>query len=379
MEKRELLLPLDEQERSTLADEVRELGGLYILGTERHESRRIDNQLRGRAGRQGDPGKSRFFVSLEDQLWKIFNAKMLENPLLRGWPPMEEVNAKFLSKMILKTQERIENHFFESRKHVLEYDDVLNSQREHVYGMRKEILLGKEIRQDFKTGLEEMVNELVARGWAAAEDGKEKYDYEWLYEKLNEVFPFVDYVSLNELHEKSPGEELSSFCSNIALKAYEDRVQSLGDEIMSLLERRVMLQIINDRWMDHLQILDYVREGIGLRGYGQMDPLIAYKRETFDLFQNTLRLIRDQSVRTIFQAQLYQEPAPQMMRMDGPDPNPKNGQLSASGKGSHILDGFVWPDGLDPKRIGRNDPCPCGSGKKFKNCHYPVFRAEGMI
>lgn len=372
-------LPLDEQERSVLAQEVKDLGGLYILGTERHESRRIDNQLRGRAGRQGDPGESRFFVSLEDQLWRIFNAKMLENPLLRAWPPMEEVNAKFLSRMILKTQERIENHFFESRKHVLEYDDVLNSQREHVYGMRREILLGKDIRQDFKTGLEEMINELVARGWIADQDGKEKYDYEWLYEKLNEIFPFVDEVTLNELHEKSPGQELTDFCKDIALKAYDNRAKTLGDEVMRLLEKRVMLQIINDRWMDHLQILDYVREGIGLRGYGQMDPLIAYKRETFDLFQNTLRLIRDQSVRTIFQAQFYQEPVPQMMRMDGSDPNVKTDHLPPMTSGSHILGSFAWPDGVDPKQVGRNDPCPCGSGKKFKNCHYPVFRAEGTI
>ena len=287
--------------------------------------------------------------------------------------------------MILKTQERIENHFFESRKHVLEYDDVLNTQREHIYGMRREILLGKNIREDLQGSLQEVILELVNKGWTVDDEGKEKYDYEWLYEKLNDIMPFVDYASLKELQEQEPGAALSQYCNDLALKAYQDRTEKLGEELMSLLEKRIMLQVINDRWMDHLQIIDYVREGIGLRGYGQIDPLIAYKRETFDLFQNTLRLIRDQSVRAVFQAQVYQEPAhtPQMMRMEDENNVAAAHASSLPGvqmsTGKNVLDGFAWPAEFDPKRVGRNDPCPCGSGKKFKNCHYPSFRADGMI
>lgn len=365
-------LPLDEQERKGLAEEVRGLGGLYILGTERHESRRIDNQLRGRAGRQGDPGESRFFVSLEDFLWKIFNAKMLENPLLKAWPPMEEVKAGFLTNMIRKTQERIENHFFEVRKNVLEYDDVLNSQREHIYGMRREVLLGKSCRDELLQGVTEVVAELVRTAWTYDDQGVQVYDYEALYESLNSIFPLLDYASLADLERHQPGEDLTEFCAGIAHEAYDAKIEATGDELMQLLEQKVMLQAINDRWMDHLQMIDYIREGIGLRGYGQVDPLIAYKRETYDLFESTLRLIRDQSVRMVFQAQLQvvqpqSEAAPEMIRADGVTEGQATGVTGE------------WPVGTDPKRVGRNDVCPCGSGKKFKSCHYPILRGQGVI
>lgn len=374
-------LPLNDQERSVLAEEVRKLGGLYILGTERHESRRIDNQLRGRAGRQGDPGESRFFVSLEDMLWKIFNAKMLENPMLKAWPPLEEVKASFLSKMILKTQERIENHFFEARKHVLEYDDVLNSQREHIYGWRREILLGKDCGDELRQGINEVIEEAVRSSYVIDEDGSQFFDYEGLYTTLNEIFPLIDYATLADLEAIKPGQELVEFCQQHAQDAYDRKQQDLGDEIMKFLERRVMLQAVNDRWMDHLQTVEYIREGIGLRGYGQTDPLVAYKRETYDLFQTTLRQIRDISVRMIFKAQVQveaprEEVAPMAMTRieDG---------MEGGGGGSAVATApaavGVWPESADPKKVSRNDPCPCGSGKKFKVCHYPQFRAEGKI
>ncbi len=378
-------LPLDDQERKGLAEEVRALGGLYILGTERHESRRIDNQLRGRSGRQGDPGESRFFVSLEDMLWKIFNANMLENPLLRAWPAMEEVKAGFLSKMILKTQERIENHYFEARKHVLEYDDVLNSQREHIYSERREILLGKNCRTELQNGVKEVVSEAVRRAWYIDEDtNKQEYDYAELYEALSDIFPLVDYATLGELEAITPGPELEEFCHKIALDAYNKRAEEFGDEVMSMIEQKVMLQAINDRWMDHLQIVEYIREGIGLRGYGQVDPLVAYKRETYDTFQNTVRQIRDMSVRMIFQAQVQvHEPAPmQMMRVeeDQVDPTPAMApRVSVAGTNSSNTSSNGAPANIDWSRVGRNEPCPCGSGKKFKSCHYPTLRAQGVI
>lgn len=383
-------LPLDDQERSKLADEVRALGGLYILGSERHEARRIDNQLRGRAGRQGDPGESRFFVSLEDQLWKIFNANMLENPLLRAWPPMEEVDAKFLSGMIRKTQERIENHFFEARKHVLEYDDVLNAQREHIYGMRREILLGKHVREDLMKQIDELIREVVEDAWVFDEMERRTYDYQLLYEDLNEIFPLIDYAKVEDLEKFEPGEKLEQFCIQKAREAYQAKCEDLGDEISRMIEQQVMLRAVNDHWMTHLQTVEYIREGIGLRGYGQVDPLVAYKRETFELFQKTLRNIRDQAVRMVFRArvQVEQTPPPQMARVDDDALPTGNGEAAPdAAKLAQAAYAAASPNGgsgelpanIDWKKVGRNEPCPCGSGKKFKACHYAKLREQGVI
>ena len=385
-------LPLDDQERRAAAEEVRALGGLFILGTERHESRRIDNQLRGRSGRQGDPGESRFYVALEDQLWKIFNANMMENPLLKAWPPMEEVNAGFLSKMISKTQERIENHFFEARKHVLEYDDVLNAQREHIYGMRREILLGKDVRPDLQKQIKEMMAEVVQNAWMVEEDGSNVYDFHVLNEDLNEIFPLIDYASISDLEQHEPGMDLVNYVNELAIKAYDAKIAENTDEIMKMIEQQVMLRAVNDHWMNHLQLVEYIREGIGLRGYGQVDPLVAYKRETYDTFQHTLKDIRDQAVRMIYRAQIQREPEPMaaepmMMRLEDEVPNePIQSGLTGYGmvattpsKPGESATAVADLSAVDWKRVGRNDPCPCGSGKKFKSCHYPQMRAQGVI
>jgi preprotein translocase subunit SecA len=381
-------LPLDDQERIALAEEVRVLGGMYILGTERHESRRIDNQLRGRAGRQGDPGESKFYVALEDQLWKIFNANMLENPLLRAWPPMEQVDTKFLSRMIEKTQERIENHFFEARKHVLEYDDVLNAQREHIYAWRREILLGeKDVRTDLKGQIDELVADVCENAWMIDEKEGRIFDYEVLYEDLAEYFPVIDYCTLADLEAHKPGEDLIAFVQDIAHQAYDAKLEGYGDELMKVLEQHVALRAVNDKWQDHLQVTEYIREGIGLRSYGQVDPLVAYKRETYDMFQNTLKGIRDQAVRMIFRAEISQPqtaPPPAMMRMEDEDMD--NAALEMTTDATSAVSPVVTvgqPNGylgdIDWKRVGRNDACPCGSGKKFKACHYPSLRSEGVI
>jgi preprotein translocase subunit SecA len=386
-------LPLDDQERIALAEVVRELGGLYILGTERHESRRIDNQLRGRAGRQGDPGESKFFVALEDQLWKIFNANMLENPLLKAWPPMEQVDTKFLSRMIEKTQERIENHFFEARKHVLEYDDVLNAQREHIYAWRREILLGeKDVRKDLIDQIDQLMMDVCENAWMIDDKEGRVFDHEVLYEDLAEYFPVIDYTTLSELQQHKPGEDIVAFVQEIAHRAYAEKVEKTGDELMKVLEQHVALRAVNDKWMEHLQTVEYIREGIGLRGYGQVDPLVAYKRETFDLFQNTLVAIREQAVRMIFRAEIQGQPAPQeelaaapaMMRLEDGDMG--NVALEMTTDATSAVSPIITlgqPDGylgdIDWKRVGRNDACPCGSGKKFKSCHYPTLRSEGVI
>ena len=381
-------LPLDDQERRERAEEVRALGGMFILGTERHESRRIDNQLRGRAGRQGDPGESRFFVALEDQLWKIFNANMMENPALKMWPAMEEVTAGFLSRMIQKTQERIENHFFEARKNVLEYDDVLNAQREHIYGLRREILLGKDIRSELKTYIHDTLAEVAENAWMVEEDGTKVYDYAVLYEDLNEIFPLVDYATIADLEAHKPGAALVKVLNDLALQAYDAKITESG-EAMKLLEKHVLLRAVNDRWMEHLQTIEYIREGIGLRGYGQTDPLIAYKKETYDTFQTTLKNIRDQAARMIYhlraqqqqEIQQYEEEqdaTPLMFNMDDLPPELQE-QHGAKTVAAPTAISPVALGNIDWTRVGRNDVCPCGSGKKFKACHYPTWRAEGVI
>ena len=382
-------LPLSDQERKEKADEVRELGGLFILGTERHESRRIDNQLRGRAGRQGDPGESRFFVALEDHLWKIFNANMMENPALKMWPPMEEVTAGFLSRMIAKTQERIENHFFEARKNVLEYDDVLNAQREHIYGLRREILLGREVSEELTGYVKETIGQMVEDAWMIeGEPGEESrvYDHGVLYEDLNELFPLVDYASIRDLEAHDPQGDLREYVTDIALQAYGLKAQETG-EAMPEMEKFAMLKAVNDRWMEHLQTIDYIREGIGLRGYGQVDPLVAYKRETYDTFQNTLRDIRLDAAKTVFR--LRPQPQPSFMEglefnMDEIDQSiPVEVMDSLDGAPTHSTTTVALEprnlEEIDWKKVSRNEPCPCGSGKKFKECHYKELREQGVI
>lgn len=348
-------LPLDEQERQEAAEEVRKLGGLYILGTERHESRRIDNQLRGRSGRQGDPGESRYFVSLEDQLWKIFNPKMMENPLLKAWPDFEEVHAKFLSGMIEKTQKRIETHLFEYRKNVLEYDDVLNAQREHVYSMRREYLLGKDPRPLIEEYIREAIEEVVMK---YAPDGIDRttWDFHALYRDLLGIFPAVDYGGPGDFDGHKDTADVTEIATNWALEAYRRREEELGDDFR-LVERFVLLQAITRKWTEHLQLVERLREGIGLRGYGQVDPLIAFRKESHQIFEDTMRGVRDLTVMGIYRTtvQRQAEPKPQMQRIDGATTTP----VAGSGNGE-----------IDWKSVKRNDPCPCGSGKKFKHCHY---------
>jgi preprotein translocase subunit SecA len=304
---------------------------------------------------------------------------MLENPVLKVWPPMEQVDAKFLSGMIQKTQERIEHHFFEARKNVLEYDDVLNAQREHIYGMRRDILLGKNCREDLKQQTQESIAEHVGDAWMIEDDGSQVYDYHVLFEDLNEIFPLVDYATITDLEQFQPGPDLIQFCQQKSLEAYDAKVEALGEEIMRMIEQQVLLRAVNDKWMEHLQTVEYIREGIGLRGYGQVDPLVAYKRETYDTFQTTLRGIREQAVTHIFHAQVQIErqaepQAPMMMRMD-----PEALESEASQQGALPASATANLDGIDWKRVGRNDPCPCGSGKKFKACHYPQLREQGVI
>lgn len=379
-------LPLTELQRTEGAEEVRALGGLYILGTERHESRRIDNQLRGRAGRQGDPGESRFFVSLEDHLWKIFNAKMMENPMLKAWPALDEIQTKFISNMIQKTQERIENHFFEGRKRTLEYDDVLNAQRERVYSMRREILLGKDCREDVQKALKKELKAIVHDGWTVDEEMNRIYDYTGVYEKLTEIFPIIDFITPGEFKEIADIEELEERVQAAAEAGYEKKIAEIGEEIMPKIEQQIMLRAVNDAWMDHLHMVDYIREGIGLRGYGQTDPLVAFKKETHDLYEHTQREIGKKAASLVYRSVIQQRPPepqqrPQMQRvnLEAVKPMPVGAAAGAASGGTQGRSESGDMSSVDWKTVGRNDPCPCGSGKKFKVCHYPELRKQGVI
>ena len=229
-------------------------------------------------------------------------------------------------------------------------------------------LLGKDVRAELQHNVAELVGEVVENAWLLDDEDHRYYDYNVVFEDLNEVFPLVDFATVADLEGHQPGPDLTGFCVDMAQKAYEHRTEILGDDNMHDLERRVMLKAVNDRWMEHLQVVEYIREGINLRGYGQVDPLVAYKRETFNTFQQTIRQIRNDAVKLIFHAQITFQAAP-----EEESPAPQMARLANGAASKASLEEVDW------KRVGRNDSCPCGSGKKFKNCHYAEMRQKGVI
>lgn len=352
---------LTPEEHQQAADEVRRLGGLYILGTERHESRRIDNQLRGRSGRQGDPGESRFFVSLEDELWRLFGDRT-QHPLLRTWPEDQAMDAKILSRMIERAQKKVEEHHFEIRKHVLQYDDVMNKQREVIYGERRRILMGADLRETILGFLREVVIGAVTMFCPDPQTGLE-WDLDGLYKGLAEYFPQSLMLQRKDLDAKSR-EELEQFLVAWVEQAYamkeQEVVEAVGDaEAMRNLERWVALKVINERWMEHLANMDYLREGINLRGYGQQDPLVVYNKEAFQMFEDMQHSIKDSIARYMLHAQFVQEK---------PQPRRPYRILDGNGREDRRSGGGT---AVRTRKLGRNDPCWCGSGKKYKHCHYP--------
>jgi preprotein translocase subunit SecA len=363
-------LPLSEQERSAAAEEVRKLGGLFILGTERHESRRIDNQLRGRAGRQGDPGESRFFISLEDELIRLFGENLRNSPLLRSWPEEEPLEAKMLSRAIESAQKRVELHNFSIRKHVLQYDDVLNNQRLHIYRMRRRILEGHDLRETALEFARQVVTEVIDE-FAPRNAPPTEWDMQGLYQRLNMIFPLEFFVKPPDFHFVRR-DELVSRVQEWVEQAYELREQELTPDIMRELERYFMLQVITRKWVEHLASMDYLREGIGLRGYGQIDPLVAYKQEAAQIFAETLSSIRRDVVMFLFHAQVVPPQPRQVIRLDAPDRNPAVAG-AAPARGIQRLDETEGGTTRASAKVGRNDPCPCGSGKKYKKCCYPKY------
>lgn len=357
-------LPLSEQERSKAAEEVRRLGGLYVLGTERHESRRIDNQLRGRSGRQGDPGESRFFLSLDDELVRLFGENLRNNPLLKGWPEDEPLEAKMLSKAIENAQKRVELHNFSIRKYVLQYDDVLNNQRQLIYRMRREILFGRNTREIALKFIHELIETTIDE-FAPRNLPPTEWDTQGLYTRLNSIFPLEFYIKPDDFHF-SRHDQMVDQILHWAEQAYQWREEQLSPELMRELERHFMLHIITRRWVEHLASMDYLREGIGLRGYGQIDPLVAYKQESAKVFAETLAGIRNDVVMALFHAQVVPQQPQQVVRIHDGSPNPATAQPTVQ----------RLPDTQPSQpsgKPGRNDPCPCGSGKKYKKCCYPKY------
>jgi preprotein translocase subunit SecA len=397
-------------------DEVTAVGGLHILGTERHESRRIDNQLRGRAGRQGDPGSSRFYLALEDDLMRIFAKEWISNLLQKlGMEEGVPIESKMITRRIETAQKAVEGQHFESRKHLLEYDDVMNKQREAVYGLRRRLLEGTDqkdlILEDYVSAiLAELIEEYCPAKAHAAD-----WNIKGLKDAVFTRFG-VDFLAEGVKADTLNRQELGDAIFDKLKERYDAKEKLIGPEAMRHHERMIMLSVIDQQWKDHLLSMDHLKEGIGLRGYGQHDPLVEYKKESFDMFEAMMQRFQEDTVKYLYLMQILERP-----RSDpggpggagdgsgGPQPGPADQGPESGVPAQHGGDGngrrpsrmvSTSADELEEafmrrkrreleqarmagggdtqpvqqvvrgqEKVGRNDPCPCGSGKKYKKCH----------
>ncbi|MFL5834336.1 MAG: preprotein translocase subunit SecA [Solirubrobacterales bacterium] len=380
------------------AEEVRGLGGLFICGTERHESRRIDNQLRGRSGRQGDPGESRFFLSAEDDVIRLFAGDRIYNILDKLGPTDDEggevpLEAKMLTKTVENAQKKVEEQNFLIRKRVLEYDDVMNEQRRVIYKYRREILEGRDISENARDELEAVVERLVEE--YTASDILEDWDLEELETQLRQIWPVgIEVAGLAP--ETVDREQLKEALDDDVMNAYDEREEQLGEELMRYLERSILLQVIDNRWREHLFDMDYLREGIHLRGFAQIDPLVAYKNEGYSMFEELLHAIWDEFSKLVFRAEIEVQPGDggavaagngggetalaysggtaenqpsalqEVVATSGTTPSDAAAAGATAPGNGEVVETVVKGEHDD---IGRNDPCWCGSGKKYKKCH----------
>jgi preprotein translocase subunit SecA len=346
-------------------DQVVERGGLYVLGTERHESRRIDNQLRGRSGRQGDPGESRFYLSLGDDLMRLFASDRVARIMDRlKWPEDEPIVSKVVTRAIETAQKNVEERNFEIRKNVLKYDEVMNTQRKVIYEEREKILQGRDLKDEALEMVEGVIGSVVDQ-YVSKEVFPEEWDLDALLATLGTVYPVA--TTKADLEEMFEADELKGRIVEEAVQAYEAKERKLGTDpetghsVLRDLERMVLLSIIDNKWREHLYEMDYLQEGIGLRAYGQRDPLVEYQREAFDMFGEMKGAIQDEFVRYIYRVQLIRQdepsrPRPQRVQMSHDEGD--QARAAASGGSQAIGD-----------KVPRNAPCPCGSGKKYKKCH----------
>jgi preprotein translocase subunit SecA len=390
-------------------DEVVALGGLHILGTERHEARRIDNQLRGRAGRQGDPGSSRFFLSLEDDLMRIFGGERVKALMFRlGMTEGVPIESGLISRRIENAQKSVEAQNFDARKHLLEYDDVMNKQRETIYGIRRSALEGKDQR-DYVLGIAEDVARELVNTFCSREQHPDQWNTTQFLAEMNAQFG-IDAKAAGADPGTLTHDALSDAAAEAVNTRYAEKETQFGADLMRWLERRIILDVVDSQWKDHLLSLDHLKEGIGLRGYGQKDPLVEFKKEAFTLFEDMMARIDNETVRYLFHIQVQQgEPAQQLEQRPEPPrpprPDARNAMASAAARASlgdsdsqqsapqHLRSvareierkqsrqqrdlqyqtGPAQAEAPKPVRaaakVGRNDPCPCGSGKKYKKCH----------
>ena len=336
-----------------LGDDVPRLGGLHIIGTERHEARRIDNQLRGRSGRQGDPGSSRFYISLEDDLMRLFGADNIKGIMDRlGLEEDQPIEHPLITKSIENAQKKVEARNFDIRKHVLEYDDVMNTQREVMYSQRRQVLENENLKES----IIEMITGVIERLldiYAAKEIHPEEWNIKGLSEYLVDIFQIKHIIDEDKLADMSR-EDLREIIIERAQAAYEKKEEELGYDTMRELERYIMLKIVDQKWMDHIDAMEQLREGIGLRAYGQRDPVIEYKFEGYEMFQEMIKNIQEDTLRYLFRVQVKAAP--------------ERRQKTYNMTYSHNEGGEKPQPVRKQKKIGRNDPCPCGSGKKYKKC-----------
>ena len=352
-------------------EQVLEAGGLHILGTERHESRRIDNQLRGRSGRQGDPGSSRFFLSLEDDLMRIFGSDRIQGLMGKlGMQEGEAIEHNMVSKAIERAQRQVEARNFDVRKHLLEYDDVMNKQREAIYQLRRDILEGKEGR-DYVLGIAEDLIDFVIDNHCPEKADPRDWD---LSELSTDVLAYFDIpVADLGLNLEDLGiDELREQLNSAVRSKYDEKEERLGAELMRMFERDILLRVVDQSWKDHLLALDHLKEGINLRGYGQRDPKQEYKRESYELFQAMKERIEDTAIKTLFRLEPVSEEQMAERR--------QRQRAAGSGHRFSAPPKTAIPQAQrtvtrDAQKVGRNQPCPCGSGKKYKKCHGAPSRA----
>ncbi len=363
-----------------LGEGIANLGGLHVIGTERHEARRIDNQLRGRAGRQGDPGSSRFYLSMEDDLMRIFGSDRIAGLMQKlGMEEGQEIEHPFITRAIQTAQTRVEGRNFEIRKQLLEYDNVMNRQREVIYAERRKVLEGEDLREHFLGMIEEVMDAMTA-GYSPQEEDA----FKGLAEMARKIFP-IPFEGVEALS----GDELTEALIQRAKTAYENKEKTIGVDFLRHLERIILLDVVDSKWKDHLRNMDNLREGIGLRAYGQKDPLVEYKREAFEAFQEMIHVIKEDTLAFIFRVQ----PAISATKLADPSSGGKasadlrleetipikkavpmqfiHPEASSAVKNTiSAVDGQENPEAVSSeKKVGRNDPCPCGSGKKYKKCH----------
>ncbi len=368
------------------AQKVREAGGLFVLGTERHDSRRIDNQLRGRSGRQGDPGESRFYLSLEDELMRLFATGAIQAVMGKNWPEDQPIEAKMVSKAIERAQNTVEQRNAEIRKNVLKYDEVMNEQRKVIYRRRDQVLDGSDLSEDALGYLAEAVDASIST--YCGEEFSENWDVHGLHTEILTYWP-TD-VTVDQLSQAAGSDELYDLLMADATRHYAGREEELGESAMREVERQVMLRIIDQRWRDHLREMDYLQDGIGLRAMGQKDPLVEWQREGFEMFEQLLGTVAQEFVKYIMHVQVVvedQKPAVSNVVESGPEsPNDPSAPAVALTAASAAATAVNAPPAAeksaapDPEpqapvvksewdKVGRNEPCPCGSGKKYKMCH----------